>query len=74
MKKVVMKKLVRLGSRAPNDIQKLPHYTFILKRNGASRIFCTCRATAEEFTTRCGFGNAVNTLRLKGRISVPGIG
>ncbi|CAM9629596.1 unnamed protein product [Laminaria digitata] len=28
----------------------------------------------EEFTTRCGFGNAVNTLRLKGRISVPGIG
>eukprot|EP00903_Cladosiphon_okamuranus_P007566 g7340.t1 len=28
----------------------------------------------EEFTTRCGFGNAVNTLRLRGKISVPGFG
>ncbi|CAN0589886.1 unnamed protein product, partial [Ectocarpus sp. 12 AP-2014] len=29
---------------------------------------------AAKFTTRCGFGNAVNTLRLRGMISVPGIG
>lgn len=31
------------------------------------------KTSADEFTTRCGFGNAVNTLRLKGRISVPGV-
>ncbi|CAM9153111.1 unnamed protein product [Ectocarpus sp. 4 AP-2014] len=36
-------------------------------------LFNVC-ADEEEFTTRCGFGNAVNTLRLRGMISVPGIG
>lgn len=37
--------------------------------------FPPCHAAcAEEFTTRCGFGNAVNTLRLRGKISVPGVG
>eukprot|EP00752_Nemacystus_decipiens_P003150 g2917.t1 len=37
-------------------------------------LFNLCGADEEEFTTRCGFGNAVNTLRLRGKISVPGIG
>ncbi|CAM9227686.1 unnamed protein product [Scytosiphon promiscuus] len=37
-------------------------------------LFNLCADEAEEFTTRCGFGNAVNTLRLRGKISVPGIG
>ncbi|CAB1108356.1 unnamed protein product [Ectocarpus sp. CCAP 1310/34] len=36
-------------------------------------LFNLC-ADEEEFITRCGFGNAVNTLRLRGMISVPGIG
>lgn len=34
---------------------------------------CACFCS-DEFTMRCGFGNAINTLRLKGNISVPGLG
>ncbi|CAN0193315.1 unnamed protein product [Ascophyllum nodosum] len=35
-------------------------------------IFNLCE-DEEEFTIRCGFGNAINTLRLKGKISMAGM-
>ncbi|CAM9483465.1 unnamed protein product [Sphacelaria rigidula] len=39
----------------------------------ASDLLYNLCSSEEEFTTRCGFGNAVNTLRIKGRIFVPNV-